>query len=411
MHERGGILSVQGGEKAKDWANIPESSKAGYLREQYWLHKAKDNVSPRKAPFISTSFHEDIPRLQLERTPNDPGDGFLYRLSFDLTNAQSQSELRWVEVTEVWAHDNAAEVDEVIRRRNNIRSHRTIDVGEFERNIDLKRPTKAFQRGTADKVIAAVRKKLTKPSYREVCEEHGNGCLVVGLPLWYATLPLDPNRWANMLDDFYTRVLFGLEKIQRELLDKKECPFDRVVVVWETSWTAFEDWSKRCNRAAHSNPASLPLDNPLTLLDLAEVISELAREEPEGRFFMPLTLWCNATKKSGWKAKRTQQKNNKPPALEVITRLESMAGNFESKQKGKGFPERVKTRFAVLFLKVFCFFRVHGWSGLEQWLSARLSPLAYVQRWALNWQQKSTVSGEHKEGTGKKWPKARGGEG
>ena len=395
MHEQRGILSAREGKKTQEWANIPQGSKAAYLREQYWLHQAKDRLPPMKNFFISMNFHENIPRSQLERKHDDPGDGFLYRLSFGLSNAQS--ERRWVEVTEVFAHDNAAEVDEVIRRRNNIRSSRTIDVSEFERNIDLRRPPRALQRRTADKVIEAVRKKLTKASYREVAREYGSGCLVVGLPLWYATPPLDPNRWANVLDDFSTRVLFGLQEIRTELLDKKECPFDRVVVVWETSWPAFEDWTERCDQAAHRNPTSLPLNNPLTLLDLAEIISELAREEPEGRFFMPLTLWCNATKKPGWKTKR-KQKNNKPPALELITRLESMAGDFESKQKGKSFSGRVKTWLTILLLQVFCFFGVHGRSGLARWLSARLSPLAYIQRWGLNWQHRA----RYRESIGRK---------
>ena len=386
MHEQGGILSAREGKKTKEWASIPESSKAAYLREQYWLHKAKDRLSPRKDFFISMNFHEDMPRSQLERKPDDPGDGFLYRLSVGLPSARTRSEMRWVEVTEVFAHDNAAEVDEVIRRRNNIRSHRRIAVSEFERNIDLRRPPKALQRRTADKVIEAVWKKLTKTSYQEVVGEHGRGCLVVGLPLWYATLPLDPNRWANVLDDFSTRVLFGLQEIQRDLLDKIECPFGSVAVVWETSWPAFEDWIKRCDHAAYSDPASLRLDNPLTTLALAPIIPD-----PEERSRMPLpsyTLFCSATKKPGWEATR-KQKNNQPPALEVITRLESMAEDFESKQKGKGFSESVKTRFTIFFLKVFCFFRIHGWGGLERFLMARLSPLEYLRRRALNWQQRA----------------------
>ena len=359
--------------------------------------ESKKSLIPRKDFFISISLHNDIPRSQLERKPDDPGDGFLYRLSFGLTDARS--EMRWVEVTEVFARDDAKQVDEVIRRRNDIKSSRTIDVSEFERNIDPRRPPKALQRRTADKVIEAVRKKLNKTSYREVSGEHGSGCLVVGLPLWYATWPLDPNRWANVLDDFCTRVVFGLQEIQRELLDEKDCPFDRVVVVWEISWPALEDYIERCDHAAYSNPAILRLDNPLPPLALVRIVWE-SRE----RSLMPLfccTLFCNATKKPGWKAKR-KQKNNKPPALEVITLLEGMVGDFESEQKGKGFSERVKTRFAVLFLKVFCFFRAHGRSGLEQWLIARLSPLAHVQRMGAELAAKSTVSGEHKEETGEK---------
>lgn len=384
MHEQRGILSAQEGKKTQDWEDIPERFRAAYLREQYWLHRAKNRLSPMKNFFISMNFHEDIPRSQLERKHDDPGDGFLYRLSFGPTNAQS--ERRWVEVTEVFAHDNAAEVDEVIRRRNNIRSRRKIDVSEFERNIDLTRPSKALQRRTADKVIEAVRKKLDKPSYRKIGGEHGSGCLVVGLPLWYATPPLDPNRWANVLDDFSTHVLFGLQEIRTELLNTQECPFDRVVVVWEFSWPALEDWTKRCDHAAYSDPASLPFDNPLTLLALAPIILE-----SEKRSRMPLlsyTLFCSAIKKPSGKAKKNQ-KNNKPPVLEMITRLEGRAEDFESKQKGKGFSERVKTWFTILLLQVFCFFGAHGRSGLSRWLSARLSPLAHIQRWALNWQQRA----------------------
>lgn len=375
-----GILFSQEGKATEEWANIPEHSRAGYLREQYWLNRAKDHIQSRNN-YIGMDFHYNIPRSLLERKHDDPPDGFTYRFSRGVNGVLS--EVRWVEVVEVFAHDNAAEVNEVIHRRNNIQSSGTTDIRDFENNIDLSCPRRTLQRRTADKVIEAVRKKLSKLSYQNVGDEYGNGCLVVGLPLWFATLPLNPNRCANVLDDFVTRVSVGLQVVQRDLLDKKDCPFGRVVIVWDISWRALEDWINRCDRDAYKNLAGLQLDNPISFLSLAEIL-----QEESVRSLIPLlslTIYCNTTKNAGRKA-GSDWKKNKAKDLKLITMFDSWAVDINREQQDKSFLNRVRTQVAVLFLKVFCFLRTYGWIGLKRLLTAMLSPLEHLRRRALNWQ-------------------------
>ena len=79
MCKQGGILYAQEGKKTKDWANIPERSQAAYLREQYWLNRVRDRISPRK-DFMSAGFYWDIPRSQLDRKHDDPADGFFLQV-------------------------------------------------------------------------------------------------------------------------------------------------------------------------------------------------------------------------------------------------------------------------------------------------------------------------------------------
>ena len=64
--------------------------------------------------------------------------------------------------------------------------------------------------------------------------ECGYGTLVVGLPLWFAGLPVDPLRAENVIDDFRTRVTIGLKPYARKL-KKRNCSFWRVVVIWTAS--------------------------------------------------------------------------------------------------------------------------------------------------------------------------------
>ena len=91
-------------------------------------------------------------------------------------------------------------------------------------------------------MIAQIEKKLVKASYRELLEKYGYGTLVVGMPLWFAVLPDDPCRLANAIDDFMTRTALGLEDVKRRLLRRRDCPFRKVIVVWDTTPQALREW-------------------------------------------------------------------------------------------------------------------------------------------------------------------------
>ena len=92
------------------------------------------------------------------------------------------------------------------------------------------RPSRTAQQAGADEVIEAIEAKLTRPSYKPMLESYGYGVLVVGLPLWFATLPIDPLRPENAIDDFATRTAAGLALLGRKYLRDTACPFGQVIV-------------------------------------------------------------------------------------------------------------------------------------------------------------------------------------
>ena len=96
-------------------------------------------------------------------------------------------------------------------------------------------------------MIAAVEKKLNKTSYKRMWRRNGYGTLIVGLPLWFATIPADPLKVENVIDDLMTRVGIGLKPYARQL--KKSCPFCRIVVVWVPSPESVREWPDKARYA------------------------------------------------------------------------------------------------------------------------------------------------------------------
>ena len=86
---------------------------------------------------------------------------------------------------------------------------------EFIRGLRLGIRKRAAQPRAADKVIAAVARRLSKSSYGDMATKYGCGRLIVGFPLWFASLPLDPQRVEKVVDDFTRRVGIGLRGFAR----------------------------------------------------------------------------------------------------------------------------------------------------------------------------------------------------
>ena len=138
-----------------------------------------------------------IERHELGRTRNEPGDGFRYVYRRGTDGARSRAE--WFEVTEVFEGVEAKDIEAFMRVNNGGTAGSDFDPDRFVRGLEMGTPGRKAQQRAADRVIAAVEKKVSKASYEGMWRRHGYGTLIVGLPLWFATSPADPLRVENVM--------------------------------------------------------------------------------------------------------------------------------------------------------------------------------------------------------------------
>ena len=97
------------------------------------------------------------------------------------------------------------------------------------------------------------------------------------MPLWFAVWPDDPFRAANALDDFATRIQAGLEELKRTELRKPACPFREVIVTWDTTPEAIEEWKQR-RSACYEDVANASLHGLVPGAKLLDHVSLLMAE-------------------------------------------------------------------------------------------------------------------------------------
>ena len=350
------------------------------LRERFWIDAAANaGTGPRSWAAVGFTMQWPMERVTVGRDRNDPGDGF--RCVFRTGTGGTDSRAEWFEVTEVFEGVRAMDVESFMRLENGGRAGPGFDARNFVTGLDLGIPGRAAQRRAADKVLAAIERKLAKPSYDGMSRDYGYGTLIVGLPLWFATDPLDPLRPANAIDDFTTRVHIGL-RAQLRQLRKKSCPFWRVVVVWKGSLESARQWQAKASVDVYEDPAqrylgSLPVSigsvETLLLDALEKVAAEMKKTgEPFDGFTRHL-----------WAARPDKRARNPPlrlpPMVGVFARtLEDVARRHRpSRWAG------LKQRGVVKLVEILCFVRAHGIRGFKRWTIARLSPTQRFARFAL----------------------------
>ena len=228
-------------------------------------------------------------------------------------------------------------------------------------------------------MIAAAEKKLAKSSYQGMWRNHGYGTLIVGLPLWFATNPLDPLRVKNVIDDFTTRVQIGLEPLVRQMR-RRSCPFWRIVVVWPGSVESIREWTHKARLEVYEDPAyhrigSFPVLEgwELQLLKLAE--ESTSAGAGGGRFDGPTRSIAAVRPEKKEKSRHLKL----PPAVAESSRRLT---EFAETQR-EGLLARLRSGARRRYLEVLCFVRVHGIGGLERWIVARLSPRRRVAHFAM----------------------------
>lgn len=215
-------------------------------------------------------------------------------------------------------------------------------------------------------MIAQTEGKLAKRSYDELLERHGYGTLVLGMPLRLAVPPDDPLRVENAVDNFMTRTALGLEEIKQSVLRIRDCPFRRVIVVWDTTPQAWRAWRKG-RSAEDQDPASASVKNPLAVY-LWRVLSESAER------VIPNTATADSEPSSMTLHVdlKTQEKLvGKGPYPELVEALAVVSRNRAGKPIGLG--EMVKQRVAMMLCNLHCLVRILGVDELERWIAREFS--------------------------------------
>ena len=359
--------------------NLAERDVPGELRERYWIRNEGDAGTASGIWTFGMSMPRWIKRHELGRNRDEPGDGFryLYRRGTDGMG----SRVEWFEVTEVCEGVEAKDVEAFMRVNNGGTAGFDFDPDRFVRGLEMGTPGRAAQRRAADKVIAAVEKKVSKTSYEGMSRKHGYGTLIVGLPLWFATIPADPLRAENVIDDFMTRVGIGLKPFERQL-KKKSCPFWRIVVAWVPSLERAREWHGTARYEVYDDPAyrrigGLPVKRESVTPLLLKLMGELesARADGEKVGGLRLSIAVASPKKRGDEAHLQL-----PPAVETLRR----ALDGDGKRRDRENPlDRVKWRAMQRAMEVLCFLRAYGVAGLERWASAKLSPRRRITQLAI----------------------------
>ena len=254
-----GILYAKEATEEQDWAEVRDRDKPGRLRELYWARRGA-SVKLGRQPFLKMTARWDLDRTAIGRRGDEPGDAFVCLVSMA---PRVEERFEWLEVTEVFTTVPASQIEGAMRAWNGIADKHPVDFDAFRRGLRRGRPSRLEQRCAADRVLAQIERKLSKNSYGELLERYGYGTLVVGMPLWFAVRPDDPFRAENAIDDFMTRTSLGLEELKRRVLRRPDCPFRKVVVVWETTPEAVSEW--RARRRWEYGPR--PLDVPPEVLE------------------------------------------------------------------------------------------------------------------------------------------------
>lgn len=302
------------------------------------------------------------------------GDGFIYKV---VMYPQLEDTFEWIEVTEVFTTVPAKQINDAMKAWNGIPDKRHVDFDAFRKSLNKRRPSRVEQRKAADKTIRQIERKLAKASYHELMDKYGYGTLVIGLPLWFATFPDDPWRVRNVLDDFYTRTLLGLEELERRTLRKKNCPFRQIIVVWDTSPAAMQEWDEK-KSSEYGDAANVTLTDLIPAAKLWSLLSQtLYRDAPE-----------LAVKESeipslslSIKLQTQKKKMGKGPYPELVTHAGEM---LASKSKNKPFEiiDKLKLWFIQTLCQLLFFVRIHGFGGLERRIMRKISVPRTWKVWA-----------------------------
>ena len=361
------ILRECGDEKDPNWQDVPYRDRVKHLRERYWIKQSDPTKRWNNRKFFNLSGSTELRISDLGRKLDDPGDAFYWL--FLSTHRHIIHLHTWFEVTEVFLSEHAKKVNRFIREYNGLQGKGEIDVDEFLKTLDLGPPDPHNQRQMADSVIAAIEKKTEKGreegSYSSLVRDYGRGQLIVGLPLWFATFPSDPTDPSMVLKDFFMRLSLGFEAIKHPVLRTNWCPFDSVVVLWNPTLQAIDEWAKVADQGLYSDPANYSLKNPFSFMKGYAFLKEPDFPIPDN-----IRLSARWDRYPSLNAMLTDQRRwlrlpNTPRPLGPKACLDI--------RKSTGVIESLRTDFYMWVLQLLLYVRGHGWGGLLRRIASKIS--------------------------------------
>ena len=376
------ILKVCGDEKDPNWQDVPYRDRVKHLRERFWIKQSDFTKRWKNRKLIKFGGSTELRISDLGRKLDDPGDAFYWL--FLSTHRHIINLRTWFEVTEVFLPEHAPKVNRFIREYNGLRGKGEIDADEFLKTLDLGPPDSRMQRDMADSVIAAIKKKAEKGrkggSYSALVRDYGRGQLIVGLPLWFASFPSDPTDPSMVLKDFLMRLNLGFEAIKHPVLRANWCPFDSIVVLWNPTLAAIDEWAKVADPGVYSDPANYSLENPVSFMKGYSFLKKSGLPIPNN-----IKLYARWDKYSTVDAMLAAQRRwlrlpNTPRPLGPKACLDI--------RKSAGVIESLRTDFYMWVLQLWLYIRGHGWGGLRRRIASKFSVRRLYTRWCLIFQAK-----------------------
>ena len=358
-----GVLYASEAAKEPDWGRVPDRDKTGRLREVYWAYRAYhhgETVSGRK-PALRLRMRWQTDRAAIGRRNDEAGDVFLFLVNLA---PRVEDRFEWMEVTEVFTTVEPKQIEGAMRAWNDIGGKHRVDFDAFRKGLKLGRPSRLEQRIAADRVIEQIGKKLAKSSHDELLEKYGYGTLVVGMPLWFAVHPDDLSRAENAIDDFMTRTTLGLEELKRTVLRRRDCPFGKVVVVWEPTLEALREWLGSRSSEHRSSANSSPGDpmGARSLEQFYKTLTEIPESAAPSWVKFPLDTTVN---------KKAPGRGPHPlPFRDIAAILRESA-------RPTGHWTSLKAKVVLTISQLLCFVRTHGVEGLKRRI-ARKFPVAHA---------------------------------
>ena len=361
------ILRQRGDEKDLNWQDVPYRDRVKHLRERFWIKESGATKRWKNRQLINAAGWTELRISDLGRKLDDPGDAFYWL--FLSTNRYSIHLRTWFEVTEVFLPEQAKKVNRFMREYNGLRGKGKFDADEFLKTLDLGPPDSRMQKDIADSVIAAIKKKAEKGreegSYSSLVRDYGRGQLIVGLPLWFATLPSDPTDPSMVLKDFFMRLNLGFEAIKHPVLRANWCPFDSIVVLWNPTLAAIDEWAKVTDPGVYSDPANYSLKNPLSFMKGYSFL-----KDPDFPIPNNIRLSARWDRYSSLNAMLADQRRwlrlpNNPRPLGPKACLDI--------RKSTGVIESLRTDFYMWVLQLWLYVRGHGWGGLRRRIASKFS--------------------------------------
>ena len=384
------VLLFSGDTNDPNLQDVLNRDKSKYLLERYWIKQWSPSKRWKNKTVLSVVGWNNLRLKNLGRKLNDPGDAF-FRLFLFIDTFLFSRTVRvctWVEVTEAVFPETASKLNQFIRGYNGLREKEKYDKHEYIKSfIKSSFPSPILQYKMANRVIELIKQKAQKGkeggSYQHLVSDYGTGVLIVGIPLWFATPPINPKDPSNALYDFCTRLSIGLNEMKHSVLNTKWCPFDSIYVVWNPNLKSIDSWAETVDSEFYSDISNVSWKTPVPIFKMYSFLKENKLEESMSSSCINIRYDRYSSLNAALKEKHRLFRLSRRPkpfgpksCLEVIQKKRRSIKNW--------FSHFLLQKIGTLFILI----RFYGFHSLWQLMVNSLSPIHFFKRIHLKHQMK-----------------------